>query len=115
MNKKIIGILLILKEYRRKGIGKALIYHAIDSFSDVTICEVYTLKFANEETLAFYQAIGFVNQGIPTIDETTMFGIHYKEMFYHFTYDLPLRHTMSQSTTRSIPTHRCSSSKRGIR
>ncbi len=82
-----IGLILILKEYRRKGIGKALIYHAIDSFPAAATCEVHPFQF-DDVALAFYKAIGFVNQGISTIDEINIYGIHYKDMYYHFTYDI---------------------------
>ncbi len=82
-----IDLLLILKEYRKKGIGKALVYHAIDSFPDVATCGVHALRFDNEETLVFYKAIGFVNQGIPTVDEIA-YGTPYKDTAYYLTYDV---------------------------
>ena len=89
-----IDLLLILKEYRRKGIGKALVYHAIESFPAVTTCEVDPFQLANDATLAFYQAIGFVNQGIPTTGKS-IYGIHYKDLYYHFTYDVAVHNKAS--------------------
>lgn len=81
-----INLLLILKKYRRHGIGKCLVQHALASFPDVSWCVVYPLRFANDDTLKFYQSVGFVNQGIPDIDRLNIYGIPYKDMYYCFTY-----------------------------
>jgi len=89
-----IDLLLILKEYRKRGIGKRLVYHAIDSFPNVATCGVHVLRFANEETLAFYKTIGFVNQGIPTVDEIA-YGTPYKDIAYYLTYDVAAQHTIN--------------------
>lgn len=83
-----LDLLLILKEYRKQGIGRALVYHAVNSFPTIATCETYLLQFANNATFIFYQTIGFINQGIPIVDKINLWGIHYKDMYYHFTYDV---------------------------
>ncbi len=97
-----IDLLLILKKYRGNGIGKALIHHAINAFPDSTLCEVYPLKFNNKVTLAFYEAVGFVNHGAPTFDKINLYGVPYKDMYYHLTYAIP-----SRETKRSMPRGNC--------
>lgn len=79
-----IELLLILKEFRKKGIGRKLVYYGINSFPNAQQCWVYPLNFSSDAHF-FYQSIGFVNRGIPSIDKTTIYGISYKDIYYHFT------------------------------
>lgn len=108
-----LDLLLIVKEYRAKGIGKAFIHHAINVFSPITTCEVYPLRFANDETLGFYQALGFVNQGIPANDKVNIYGISYNDMYYYFMFDLSSQRPPTAKVTPTTPEN--STRARGIR
>lgn len=49
--------LYVLPEYRRKGVGKALMEYLIDKYKDKY--EKITLRTDTEEASKFYQALGF--------------------------------------------------------
>ncbi len=109
-----IDLLFVAQEYRGKGIGKILIHHAIEEFPKIVTCEVYPLKFANDPTLTFYQAVGFINQGEPADDKVNLHGIPYKDMYFHFTYTMQSR--FSGIDSEIIPIRRTYSAHiKGIR
>jgi len=66
-NKKTLEIVLLLVEenYRKLGIGRALINYAIKQFPHISTCIVYPLKYANQKTLQFYKSVGFKEHTIP--------------------------------------------------
>lgn len=93
-----IDLLLILKEYRGMKLGKSLIAQALNHFPEVTICHVHPLRFANESTLRFYESIGFINMGLPTIDALCIYGIPYSEMYLHYQLDLMPKRRFHRAT-----------------
>ncbi len=66
-----INLLAVNKTTRQRGIGTALLLHAISAFKDVIKCQLTTLAYANDAVHAFYERRGFVNCGITTIDPRT--------------------------------------------
>ncbi len=87
-----LDLLMVDKAYRRKGIGKQLIDRALAEFPAITICDVTPLRFANDQTIKFYEAYGFERIGFRPIDNDNAselslikwFGPSYTEMFYHY-------------------------------
>lgn len=71
-----LDILLIDKDYRGIGIGKKLVLSMLNLFNDIKSCHVYPIKIANENTLKFYESLGFVNQGTRSYSNH-VFGINY--------------------------------------
>lgn len=62
------------KKSRQRGIGTALLNHALEAYkndTDVTMCELTTLAYANDATQKFYEKRDFCNKGLVTIDPRT--------------------------------------------
>ncbi len=84
-----LELLLVDKKYRKQGIGKKLVKCAIETFKDIKEAIVYPVRFGNENTLKFYESLGFVNLGFGPKDKKNAYGISYEEM--HFYYKLVLK------------------------
>lgn len=82
-----LDLLLIDKNYRRKGIGKKLIINAIDTFKQAESVIVYPLSIDNIDTLNFYESIGFINFGPSPMEGTNAYGVNYHKMHYYFKLD----------------------------
>lgn len=83
-----LDLLLVDKDYRRMGIGKKLVRDAIATFKNIKTCLVYPIQHANNETLRFYQSMGFKNMGVGPENKKNIYGIKYSEMHFHFRFDL---------------------------
>lgn len=61
----LIDELVVNKNYRGKGIGKQLIYSAIEKCKHLGCCEVeVTTEFANINAREFYSSCGFEERGV---------------------------------------------------
>jgi len=56
-----IGLLLIDKKHRNRGIGSALLTHTINSYKGVTSCALKMFSHGDEGTQAFYEKQGFTS------------------------------------------------------
>lgn len=56
-----IGLLLIDKNHRNRGIGSALITQTIKSYKDITSCALRTFSDGNEDAQIFYEKYGFTS------------------------------------------------------
>lgn len=56
-----IGLLLIDKDHRNRGIGGALLTHTINSYKDITSCALRTFSHGNEDAQIFYEKYGFTS------------------------------------------------------
>ncbi len=75
-----IDLLIIDKEYRRLGLGKKLIYAALETYKECKTCTVYCFSH-NEKALAFYESQGFVVMGPGPKDRINNYGISYAELY----------------------------------
>ena len=61
----LIDELVVSKNHRGKGIGKQLIYSAIEKCKHLGCCEVeVTTEFANTNAREFYKSCGFEERGV---------------------------------------------------
>ncbi len=98
----IIDLLLILKEYRGQGIGKALVHQTFEVLPEVKTWEVTPFRLENKDTLAFYEKLGFKNMGIPTFTETSIYGFPYSELYFQYQLDLSTDKAHYPMPTRSV-------------
>lgn len=67
-----INHIIVAQKNRRQGIGTMLLTRAINTYNDVTSCELYTLAYANERVHGFYEKYGFTStKELVTIDPRT--------------------------------------------
>ena len=60
-----IRYIIVDENFRDKGIGTALLQITLDSYENISSCELKTLAYGNEKTHAFYEKHGFVSDKIP--------------------------------------------------
>ncbi len=60
-----IRYIAVDKNCRHQGIGSALLKATLDSYKNITSCELKTFSHANDEVQAFYEKHGFVSDKIP--------------------------------------------------
>lgn len=84
----ILELLLIDKNYRNQGIGKMLVRSACKAFEGIKAVTVYPIQFNNENTLKFYESLGFKNLGVGPSDKVNSHGIPYSDIYYHFKLDI---------------------------
>ena len=83
----LLDLLLVRKECRKRGVGKALIHASIKAFDDVRACIAYTDSCEeNNATLRFYTLLGFKNIGPVNLEH--IYGIEYKNLHSCFRLDL---------------------------
>lgn len=68
-----IGLLVIDREHRKRGIGSALLTQTINSHKGITSCALKTFSHGNEETQAFYEKYGFTSdkKAMPALTKIT--------------------------------------------
>lgn len=84
----ILDLLLVDKNYRNQGIGKRLVRSAYKAFDGIKTIIVYPVQFNNENTLKFYESLGFKNLGVGPADKINCYGIPYSDMYYYFKLDM---------------------------
>lgn len=62
-----INLLAVSHNFRRKGIGKALLKSALLIYKDTLCCKLQTFAYANESVQLFYKRFGFNEIGFNTI------------------------------------------------
>lgn len=82
-----IDLLLILKEYRKKGIGRKLVKTLLVSFPEIKTCFVHPFKNANQATLTFYESLGFVKNEAYENDQIVFIGLPYTDLYFYYTYE----------------------------
>ena len=63
-NQAYIRYIVVHKNYRHRGIGRALLTATLDSYPYITSCELRTFAYGNEKIHAFYEKHGFVSDKI---------------------------------------------------
>jgi len=86
-SKIILDLFLIDKQYRRNGIGRRLIHAALKTFSNITVCDVFPLRFANASTLAFYEAMGFKKLGLAPDEPSGWPEVSHADIAFHYRLD----------------------------
>lgn len=67
-----INHLIVARKVRGQGIGRALLTGAINTYDDVTTCELKALAYANEKVHNFYEKYGFAStKELVTVDPRT--------------------------------------------
>lgn len=90
-----LDLLLVGKEYKRHGIGTKLIKIALECFADATFCIVYPLRFGNNETLKFYESLGFINCGFGPENKLNSYGVSYDKMHFFYKMDTCIKRTQN--------------------
>lgn len=65
-----IKFLFVDEACRGKGIGKKLLFTALNTFSEIQACTLNTLAYANDAAYSFYKYYDFKQTGLATIDPT---------------------------------------------
>jgi ribosomal protein S18 acetylase RimI-like enzyme len=60
-----IRYLVVDKDCRHQGIGSSLLMETLNSYENITSCELKTFAHANDKVQAFYEKHGFVSDKIP--------------------------------------------------
>jgi len=60
-----IRYIIVDKDCRHQGIGSALLKATLDSYKNITSCELKTFSHTNDEVQAFYEKHGFISDKIP--------------------------------------------------
>jgi Acetyltransferase (GNAT) family. len=87
-NEVLLDLLLVDKNYRGKGIGKKLVRSVVQIFKDIKAMIVYPIQFNNDDTLKFYESLGFKNFGLASEDKINSHGIRHSDMYYYFRLDM---------------------------
>lgn len=83
-NALILDLLLVDKSFRNQGIGKKLVAQSFRVFDDIKECIVCPLRFGNENTLKFYETLGFKNYGPHLSGQLNFYGIKYSDMYFYY-------------------------------
>lgn len=99
-----LDLFMINKEYRGKGIGRKLLQIALTAFPNITTCDVYVLRFANENTQKFYQAMGFQCLGLAPQEVAELTGLSWSELAFHYRLNIVVNAKMD-NLVRTIEIH----------
>lgn len=64
-NQAYIRYIIVDKDYRHQGVGGALLTATLNSYKNITSCELKTFSHANDTVQAFYEKRGFVSNKTP--------------------------------------------------
>lgn len=85
-----VDLLIVAKEARGSGVGRALIAAARKNFKGLKKMVVTPFSQGNEATLKFYERAGFVCKGPYSKEGLNTFGAPYKEVYLY--YEMNLEH-----------------------
>ena len=60
-----IRYIIVDKDCRHRGIGSALLGATLDSYKNITSCELKTFSHGNDQVQSFYEKHGFVSDKVP--------------------------------------------------